>query len=240
MVKKKKISRKQFLKEPDEFLTFSRKIFELTLDNQNYVFGTIGAIIIIILIFTGFSYLSHKKELKASELFAKAISQYHKLNIDNSEKSQTENQLQDNQENIQEIFKKLDELASNYTGTSAGKISLISFANICFEKQNYQKAIELYKKAEKLFNDDSSLIPIVNYGLAYSYAQLKEYDKAISYFEKLITTNSLSEDSVLFQLGLLYEITGNDNKKTESFNKIISDYKNSSFYEIVKSKMNNS
>ena len=72
MAKKKKVTRKQLLKEPDEFLTFSTKLFNFVLKYKLQVLGALGGVILIVLAISGFSYYTHTQASAAEAQLQKS------------------------------------------------------------------------------------------------------------------------------------------------------------------------
>jgi ABC-type enterochelin transport system permease subunit len=61
MAIKKKVSRKQLLKEPDEFLTLSARLFQFVVKNKYQMLAALGGVILIVLTVSGWSYHSRQR-----------------------------------------------------------------------------------------------------------------------------------------------------------------------------------
>ena len=72
----KKVSRKELLKEPDEFLTLSAQTIEYVRENPQRVVA--GALIVVLAVAAALGYLWYRKqqELWAHELFQRALNNY--------------------------------------------------------------------------------------------------------------------------------------------------------------------
>ena len=79
MAKRKKVTRKQLLKEPDEFLTFSAKLFNFVVKYKVQALGSLGGLILIVLAISGFSYYSHKQASEAVAQLQKSWNRYESL-----------------------------------------------------------------------------------------------------------------------------------------------------------------
>ncbi len=77
----KKISRKELLKEPDEFLTTTAKVIKYTRENPRQV--TSGVIIAVVCLAGALGFLGLRKHQEAMslQLFDQAFRQYHELSI---------------------------------------------------------------------------------------------------------------------------------------------------------------
>ncbi|UCG81064.1 MAG: hypothetical protein JSV60_01915, partial [Desulfobacterales bacterium] len=65
MAKKKRVTRKKLLKEPDEFLTFSAKAIQFIANNRRPVLGVVIGVLVVALAFAGFRYFSNLSERRA-------------------------------------------------------------------------------------------------------------------------------------------------------------------------------
>ncbi|MDM8553025.1 tetratricopeptide repeat protein [Desulfobacterales bacterium HSG2] len=228
MAKKKKITRKQLLKEPDEFLTFSRKLFRFVMEHKDQIAIGFGVFLTIIIIISGIRYLSDRSENKASALVREAMVKYEAAVKDNG----PEKAYADVEENFQKILEE-------YSGKDAGKIAKVEYAGICYDAGNTDKAIELYKEALQDFNVHPSFGNLILSGLGYAYEKKKDYKTAVTYFEKITRgPNPLMKDEAFFNLGRLYAEMGEADKSTEAFKTLLSDYTDSMYIELVKEKVN--
>jgi tetratricopeptide (TPR) repeat protein len=228
MAKKKKISRKQLLKEPDEFLVFSRKMFNYVMDNFQYVLGGLGGIILIALIGLGLRAWGISSENNAAIKYSQAKNTFYST-------------LQNDPNNIESAFLKaqpdFEACVDDYRNTVSGKMAAIMYANICYDAGRYNKAISLYEKTMDKFEKDSSLSPLIRYNLGYAYVANQDYEKALTILEKdAFSPDGLLKEDVLFLLGLVYEKMGKTEKRDQIFEMIKTGDKKSLFYDIVKNR----
>lgn len=225
---KKKIPRKQLLKEPDEFLTFSRRVFLYVVEHQNQVTGAIGGLLVIIGVIAGIRYFSSQSENRAYTRLAQVMEKYETAMKDKAkEPKKVYEEVRD------EFQKMLDE----YPGSSAAKFARAAYADICYTAGETDKAVALYSEAGNGFADPS-LKNIVLSSLAYSYEQKKEYSAAIAYFEQITRgENPMMKDEAYFNLGRLYDQAGDKTKSRDAYKKLISDYADSLYIEVAKEKV---
>lgn len=76
MAKKKRVTRKQLLKEPDEFLTVSAKTIQFMANNRRLVFGVAIGVVVAALAVAGLRYSSQVSERKAYALFEQGRIRY--------------------------------------------------------------------------------------------------------------------------------------------------------------------
>ncbi len=227
MAKRKRVTRKQLLKEPDEFLTFSRRLLLFVLENKVKIATGLGAFFAVIIVFSGIQYFSDRAEDKAFALIGQGVDKYETLlKDDGPEKAYT-----DVQSDFQLILDK-------YSEKNAGKLARIIYADICYNAGNADKAIELYDKAIQEVENDASFKNLVLSGLAYAHEAKKDYKTAIRYFETIANGNDpLMKDEAFFNLGRLYAETGEGEKSMNAFKTIVSDYTDSLYLELAKERV---
>ncbi len=69
--------------------------------------------------------------------------------------------------------------------------------------------------------------------LADSYFATKNYSKALSYYDRLISTNAQSQDYALFQRGIIQGLQGDNNAKIATLNSVIAKYPKSNYADDV-------
>lgn len=69
--------------------------------------------------------------------------------------------------------------------------------------------------------------------LADSYFASKNYGKAMTYYDRLISTNAQSQDYALFQRGIIQGLQGNNDAKIATLNSVVSKYPNSNYADDV-------
>jgi tetratricopeptide (TPR) repeat protein len=221
-----KVTRKQLLKEPDEFITISGKLINwLTAYKQQAIVAGI-AIVVLLAGIAGFQAYSRHAENRASALLAEALTQYQKaLKANDPVKA------------YQTVEKSFTQILDDYSSRSMGKIASVEFANICYRAGEYDKAISLYSKAESDFSDASTYKNLILSSLGYAYEGKKDYASAAKYFEMLTTSgNNTMKDLNLYSLASVYEKMGDKDKSKATFARIAADFPNSMYLEIAKEK----
>jgi len=232
MAKRKVNKRKQLLKEPDEVLVFSRRVFNYAMNNLQIVFGGLGGVILIALIVLGVRAWGNSNENSGAFKLTEAKTSFYKA---------LENNPQDIESAFSAASEQFEAVLDDYCNTVAGKMGAIVYANICYETGRFNKAISLYEKALKHFYESSSLYPVLRYNLAYSYASNENYDKAIALLEKdAFSPDGVMKDDMLFLLGLVYDRKGNVEKRDEIYKMIQSGDETAMFYNIVKHQLSKS
>lgn len=217
------LARKKELMEPDEFEVFLKKIIENVITYKNQIIIISVILIALILSASGIFFKFKSNEKIASQTLSKIVNEYESL-----PKTATTSP---------ELINKYQHLIDEYSGTSTAKFARVRLANICYGIGNYDKAIVLYKKGLKDFKDNKAIKNMVLSGLGYAYFQQKDYESAKEYFEQAENSDvEIVKEEALFNLGLLYSITGNASKSIDYYNKLLPQ-NNSLYSDLIKEKL---
>lgn len=230
MAIKKKKSRKQLLKQPDEFLSFSGKLLAAIIQYKGYAAGGLGALLVVVLLISGISYMGNRSENQAFGLLDKGLADYEaKLASDGPEKA------------YRKAAENFDVLLKEYSGRDGGKLARVVYAGMAFDAGDYDTAVLLYREALDDVDGVPGLKPFIVSGLGRSYEARKDYAQAAAHFETITQgADPLLKEDAYLNLGLIYDRMGNREKSTEVFQKFIADYPDSKFLGMVKEKLVNS
>lgn len=221
-----KLTRKQLLKEPDEFITFSGKLIQWITTYKQQAAVVAGIVVALLVATAGYQAYLHHAENKASELLTESLDQY-----------QTAMKANDPVKAYQAVEKSFTRILDDYSARRMGKIAAIEFANICYRAGEFDKAIPLYQTALEGFNTPFYKNLILSC-LGYSYDGKKDYESAVKYFEMLTTSADASfKDLSLYNLAMVYEQMGNKEKSKAMFARITTEFPNSIYIEIAKEKI---
>jgi tetratricopeptide (TPR) repeat protein len=226
MAAKKRITRKELLKEPDKILTFSAKAIQWCRQYQNQLTYVVIGILAVVLLIVLFQYMSARSENKAFALFQEGLSRYitqvsnPKANMDATAKE------------------KFDSLLTQHASSGAARLALPVYADLMYRAGNYDKAVELYRNALKAFAGDVAFEPLIWNGLGYAFEGKKEYASAVEWFQKAADAESdILRADAYFNLGRMYETLNEKEKALQAYNKVAEDFSQSNFAKIAKEKV---
>lgn len=224
---KKKIPRKQLLKQTDEFLTFSARLLQFVIQHKIQILCAFGLVFALILVFSGTRYYSIKSQNKAFALMEQSRIKYEKaLNEKGPETAYS-----DVQKDFQSIIEK-------YSSKAGAKLAGVLYANICYRAGDYEKAVGLFKQALDDFADTPSIKGLILSGLGYTHEGKEDYPAAVTHFEEIVSDpDAIMKDEALFSLGRIYAKMGNIAKSTGAYKKIVSDFSDSIYLELAKEKI---
>lgn len=246
----KKVIRKKIPIGTDEFVTSRSKIFRYLSDNFRYVVIASSVIGVVFVSYIGWVTYSSQRDRKAGDALFSAMKVY-QAKIDATGASPDTFKTAD--ERYRTSISKLTEVSKKYKGSNIGAISLLYAANAHYNLREFDKAIEIYNRILfKIEREDSPLHGNINeirvspgvvrdsalYGLAYSYEQKGDLKKAIEIHTSLTSSkDSYLREAGLVSLGRLYEKSNDKAKALESYQKVISEYPESSSLSEIKEKV---
>jgi tetratricopeptide (TPR) repeat protein len=224
MAKKKRVTRKQLLKEPDEFITFSGQLIQFGMQYKTQLSYVAAILVVLLVVASGYRFFSIRSENAAEALLNQAVAKY-----------QTALNDQDSSKAYQIVSEDFQLILKEYGSKNSGKIARFIFANICYDAGDYARAIELYRRSLEDFKDHAFMNSLIRSDLGYAHEQLNDIPSAVSYFEKIAGNQEpILRDEALFNLGVLYEKSGDHQKSAEAFQRIINEHPDSMYIEIVK------
>ena len=246
----KKVIRKKIPTGTDEFVASRSRVFKYLSENFKVVVVASSVIGVLLISYIAWGTYSRQKNQKAGEAFYSAMKVY-QAKVDALGASPDTFKTSDDKHRA--VADKFAELSKRYKRSNIGSISLLYAANAHYNLKEFDKAIDLYTKLLfKVEREDPNLHGNINeikvspgiirdtalYGLAYSYEQKGDLKKAIEMQASLTS----SKDSHLIEMGLialgrLYEKSNDKAKAVETYQKVISDFPESSNLSSVKEKV---
>lgn len=223
MAKKHKVSRKKLLKEPDEFITFSGKLFRWIVRYRVQIYYALGAATALVIGSVGYQYLDMKAEKAASVMLQQSMDKYRAVLKDSGTRKA-----------YSDVEKDFARILDKFSKKDTGKLARLIYANICYNAGEYDKSIELYHQLLEDLGGNLLLKNIVLSNLGYAYEEKKDLGNATKYFEMVASgDDAMMKDDAVFNLGRLYAATGNTDKRQKAFDQIRSNYPDSIYFEIA-------
>lgn len=220
------MTRKELLKEPDEFITFTgRTISWAKANTKALTYGGYGLLAALLLII-GYGYYQDNRSKVSSELLGESLLRYQDLAG-----------IGDLTQALTDVGPEFDRLVDKFSGQPAGRLGILFYAHYNLAGQTPEKAVDLYRLALKRFNDDPSLTPVILHGLASSLESAGAVGEAIETYEKLaLLKTKVYLDSALFHLGRLYASEGQAEKSREMYQRLNADFPDSNYTRLAREK----
>jgi tetratricopeptide (TPR) repeat protein len=222
-----KKTRKELLKEPDEFITLSSRLLGFIATYKNVIGVASLGVLLAAAAVSGYVWYSGWQESKAAAQLSQVLSRYERLRNETSQEKA-----------VQEVAGEFRRILDGYGNRSNGNIARVLFANLCYQAGDFKQAVDLYQQSLAGFRDDPLMRFQLLRSLGYTYTGLKDDTTAASYFEQALSAAQKNlQDDVLFHLGELYARQGNAQKSTEAFNRLMTDHQDSVYINMVRERV---
>ncbi len=224
---KRRTTRKELVKKPDEFITQTGKVIQWARENtKNLIYGVCIFFGLIILV-SGYRMYQSVQMKAASALLSTGLNAYEQA----TQGDEGPNEV------LGDVSPEFEKLMSKYGNQAEGRLGRILFGHISLAGNEAAHAIELYEKAYKNYSDDATLRNIVLNGLAAAYMEKGDDGTAIKYLQQIADgSGRLLKDSALFHLGCLYLKSGETDKSTQYFEKLAKDFPESMYASMAREK----
>jgi tetratricopeptide (TPR) repeat protein len=216
MSRTRKIVKKK-LKEPDEFITLTERTYLFLKRHAKPVGAGVMIVLVLILAVVFYQRWEKKKEGNAYQLFTLAMETYQAASTPYKEGSP---------EQYRNVLEKFGEVIAKFPGTSAGKLSILFKGNLDLRLGEFDEAIKAYNAFLQKAGKEKLYRIFALEGLGYSYEGKKDYEKALSVYQKIL---EFGED---FQLADAYLGMGRCCEKLGKNKEALENYKN--FTKIAK------
>jgi tetratricopeptide (TPR) repeat protein len=172
-----------------------------------------GAIIALVLLYFGYQnfYLAPRAEKAANEMFK--AEEY--LAIDS---------LKDRAIKGDGSYPGFEKIADEYSSTKSANLANAYLGGLYLQKGEYQKAVDALGKYSS--TGSPVIDPLVLGMLGDAYSELKEYNKAVTFYKKAADKNKNTFTTPLFlkKLGLVYEEQKEFKSAADTYKKIKTNY----------------
>lgn len=226
MAKQKRVTRKQLLKEPDEFITTTGKFIRWAQQYAQQLTYVAGAIFLVLVIAAGYRYISNNAENKAFLLLDQTMSKFEAQKADLDAVAAYESTRED-----------FEYIINKYKSRTGGKLAMVVFAGISYDAGDAEKAIELYEDALERFAKEKSYHNFLWSRLGYAYEKKQDIGMAVSCFEKIVAGDDpVVKDIALFNLGRLYQQLGESTKSKAAYERLATEHADSIYYQLAREK----
>ena len=224
MAKKKKIKRKELLKEPDEFLTFSSRLFNWVTTHQRQL-GYAGIVVVglFALYVGGYLYYRHINKVaqaKYNEAY-EALAAGMKPDADSKTWQKTE--------------KLFMQVITKYSLSRVSRLALPQAAYAAYRQGSYDEAIKLYKKFLSKVGDEAAYQMLTQMALASCYEEKKDYSKAAQLLEPISQEKANPfREFAMMSLARVYRLAKKDKESKRVLKQFVAQFPDSPFLPLAK------
>ena len=223
-----KVSRKELLKKPDEFITKSARAIIFARKHSS-LFQLIGIIIVALaLIYAGVTTYKGYANKKGQEAFNAAyysITKNITTGIDREDLTESE-----------DLFRKV---VDDYGLSKASLLALPELAYIKVQEKEYDTAIDLYRQFQDKISEDDPYQSLTNLALAVCFEEKGEMDSAINSLEQITSSNDdFFKEQAMLSLARVYSSANQESKSQEILSDFVQKYQTSPFLALAKARLN--
>jgi len=224
--KKRRVTRKELLKKPDEFLTLSARMLQFALGHRTQVTWSVAALLCVLLVSAAVGYLINMAEGKASQMLNQSMAKYaDSLKVDGPVEAASD------------VENDFEAILDKYSSRDAARFARLIYADICFNAGLLERAVDLYQAALEDFGTMQPYRNLILTSLGIAYEENQDYDAAVQHFERIIGSGeALMKDEALFALGRLYAALEQTDRSREAYSQLIEEYPGSFQAEIARDK----
>jgi predicted negative regulator of RcsB-dependent stress response len=208
-VAEKKLTRKELLKEPDEFLTTTAKIIGYTREHPKPVALGCALVVVALLAAAGFYYYHKNREVSSHEQLERVLREY-EITVHSPKPPSPEK--------LDHLFAEFDALAREYPSLPAGEMALLYSGHVLYKKRDFKGALERYVRMQSTNLVKSGLSSLVLYNIAMCQLALKDYDKAVMLFDQLSKdVDSPYRREAYGTVARIYELMGKNKEAVQAY-----------------------
>lgn len=221
---KKKVTRKQLLKEPDEFLTFSGRAALFIREHSRqftYLGGAVAAGLIIYLGMTTFKgYMDKKGQTTYNTAYY--------ILAENAGPEKDAEALKESAELFQRVIDK-------YGMSKVSRLALPELAYLRMAERKYDEAIGLYLEFLDKVPDNSPYQSLARLALAACYEANGELESAIESLSQVVDgPNDFFKEQAMLSLARVYRLDNQKDRSKKILEEFLEKYKSSPFLPLAK------
>ncbi|MBF0530450.1 MAG: tetratricopeptide repeat protein [Deltaproteobacteria bacterium] len=222
----KKISRKELLKSPDEFLTFSEKAIRFFQQNSEKIFRSAALVLALVLLMAGLKwYLGYRDRQILTDYAEAMVKTSHQKKFDAAKQ--------------QEAAASLEKFIKDYPRSASARSALLNLGDIYYNLNKFDLSEQAYQKfLDGLKPEEESFKPLVLDSQGYVLEAQNKFDQAAERWKQLLGLpgDSLKQEA-LISLGRVYLTAGRKDDARKAYQELISTYPSSGYLELAKAQL---
>ena len=214
--KRKKISKKELLKKPDEFITLSTRTLGWAKDNATKVIWIGSGVVLLLILYFGYNaYRNYQEKLGHEKYFSS-------LEITDPDQK----------------LKKLEEMLKEFPNTKAAQAARVDMGHLYYQKKDFSRAVYYYQSALNQGKFPQTFKTMIQVNLAYAYEQKGDLQQAAKTLLEVTQgqDNLLKEDSLL-NLARIYQKMGKKAEAKTTYRNLLNTFPQSPYGNMVKDRL---
>ena len=238
---KKKLTRKQLLKQEDEFISTSTKVFNWIKENFNKVILGLLVFLVIMAVVLSVRYQSKKNLINSTKHLYVAKNIYY-APVQPPPQGQNAATPQQGfpsaEAKYQKAMQSFEALIEIYPKSQAAEEARFFIPNCLYFLGKYDQAIEGFNAYMERY-PQGLFVQQAMVGIAYVHSAKGDYNQSIDVFQQILDNNPefILRDAVYMQLGDSYEKIGSPEKAKEAYQNVIINFPDSPFLEDAENKV---
>ena len=214
---RQRITRKELLRQPDQFLTRSARVITWVEMNASSILYTAGAVILAVVLVVGWFVWRTNRHARAEAMLFAAMNAG-----GNGEVAQQNTSRND------EMIKALQSLVRGYGGTPAAIQAYWNLGRLYFARAEYVAALEAYEQARARLSGDRDnplLSAMISLNVAYAEEAQGACEQALRNFETVLSapTATWLRSEAYLGMGRCHEQSGVPEKAVEVYDRALTD-----------------
>lgn len=225
----KKVTRKELLNEPDEFLTGTARLILYVREHPRQVFVAVALVFVFLAAGGGiYSYLRYQ-ERQSHRLFQNALWEYERATQANEVLTP---------EKINQLLAEFESITKTYPSLPAGEQALLYTGHVLFDKKDYKEALDRYNRMQATSLVKKGLAPMVLYHVGRTRLALDDYEQAVLIFDQLSKdTNSPYRREAYASIARIYELMDKKKEAVQAYRQYLKIFPEAPDAAFVKSRI---
>lgn len=224
---KKKLTRKELLKSPDEFLTLSNRAFNFfNAHTRELKYAGVAVGVILVAYLAVYGYMRHINN-SGQEAYNMAYS----ILSEGNESDPSPEKLKE----AEELFKKV---VDDYGMSKAARLALPQIGHVKFVEEKYDEALPFYRRFAEEVSGEKAYETLSSLALAACHEAKGDLKKAILILNSIVDDQgNMFRETAMVSLERVLRIDNQPGKADEVARKFVQEYKSSPFLPMIKARL---
>ena len=214
--KKKKISRKELLKKPDEFITTSNKIyFWISANRRSMALVGLAVVLTAAAVWGYLTYRSYRETQSQQKYFTALEAS-----------------------DLDQKIKRLKIVADEFPGTRGSDKAWVSLGHLYFQQKEYPAALQAYQTALDRGKFPREFQSLLRENLAYTFEEKGDLKSAAEMFSRILNgSDPMLKENAYLNLARVYIKMGQTKEAKTTYQNFLKAYPQSNYASLVRDRL---